>query len=316
MNQLIKATLLETKNVCHFCGGVANYLVGNKFLCSDNFSRCPAIREKASKSLTGFTFDAPKKVCPKCNKDISNSNFGRHVAICGRVNEKRIDIPADFICVKCGKQLSSKNSYRGHWVHAHTDASKKRVAAIRPRIDSGELVCWCKGKTKKNSSSVLKFSNTLRANYKSGKIKPTWLGRHLPESTRKKLSISRKKYLLENPTKHPNYLVSNNRSKMTYPEELVFNYLSDNFYVFHHNVKIDKYWADFVIDCKTVIEVDGSYWHSSSERIKYDSDRTAVINQCGYKVLRVPAKDVLDSLKRILETEHIVPLSLGDNDVL
>lgn len=311
MNSLIKATPLENKSVCHFCGGTANYLVGDKFLCSDNFSKCPSIRQKISESVTGTTFTVPTKTCPKCNKDISNSNFDRHVNSCERVNEKRIDIPLDFRCILCGKQLTSKNSYRGHWVHTHTEANKKYRDTIRQLIDSGNFIQWNKGLTKSTNDIVLKFSNTIRQNYKDGKIQPSWSGKHHSEETKKKLSVSRKKYLLDNPTKHPNYLVSNNKSKMTYPEQLVFDYLTNNSYIFQHNVRIDKYWVDFVIDSKTVLEIDGSYWHSSPGQIQYDTDRTLVINQYGYRVLRISAKDVIKNLKIIIESEHILPKAIG-----
>jgi very-short-patch-repair endonuclease len=60
---------------------------------------------------------------------------------------------------------------------------------------------------------------------------------------------------------------------------------------FRRQVPIDRYFADFVcMEARLVIELDGG---QHSEQVEYDAARTAVLEACGYQVLRFWNSQVL-----------------------
>lgn len=85
---------------------------------------------------------------------------------------------------------------------------------------------------------------------------------------------------------------------MTYPERLVYDWLTQKGVEFKHQEQVDKYFVDFLIG-KTIIEVDGEYWHDATR----DAERDEVLASLGYNVKRFKAKSVmteaLDKLIRV-----------------
>ncbi len=62
-------------------------------------------------------------------------------------------------------------------------------------------------------------------------------------------------------------------------------------YKFRRQVPIDRYIADFVcMEARIVIELDGG---GHMDRQAYDTERTEVIERCGYLVLRFTNRAVL-----------------------
>jgi leucyl-tRNA synthetase len=81
---------------------------------------------------------------------------------------------------------------------------------------------------------------------------------------------------------------------------------------------IDDFIVDFVcLSKKLVIEVDGGY-HSTAEQKEYDEQRTFILNNKGFKVIRFTNEEVLSNLQNVLqniksELESIpAPLSNGE----
>ncbi len=60
-------------------------------------------------------------------------------------------------------------------------------------------------------------------------------------------------------------------------------------------VVVGKYRLDFLANKTYVIEIDGAEWHSSPEAVERDRIRDEYMVYQGYKVLRIPAKVVLDT---------------------
>lgn len=119
------------------------------------------------------------------------------------------------------------------------------------------------------------------------------VGRHDPKATwtperRKAQSEAKKKLYQEHPEKHPNRKLANNRARMSFPERMVYDYLTENNIQFEHNRKIDKYFVDFCIG-SLVIEVDGAAFHNT----EYDVNRDKIISDYGFTVRRFSANDVL-----------------------
>jgi very-short-patch-repair endonuclease len=72
-------------------------------------------------------------------------------------------------------------------------------------------------------------------------------------------------------------------------------------YYFRRQYPIDPYIVDFV--CRTarvVIEVDGEY-HSAPAQITADLERTSVLQDLGYSILRFSNDEVLTQTKSVLE---------------
>lgn len=60
-------------------------------------------------------------------------------------------------------------------------------------------------------------------------------------------------------------------------------------------VVVDKYRLDFIANRTHIIEIDGAQWHSSPEAVERDRIRDEYMVAKGYKVLRIPAKVVLNT---------------------
>jgi very-short-patch-repair endonuclease len=64
---------------------------------------------------------------------------------------------------------------------------------------------------------------------------------------------------------------------------------------------IDRYVVDFVtLDGKLIVEVDG-VTHTEPSEVARDEARSAVLEACGFLVVRVSNTDVYDNLEGVLE---------------
>lgn len=105
---------------------------------------------------------------------------------------------------------------------------------------------------------------------------------------RKTQSEAKKKLYKEHPEKHPNRKLANNRQQMSYPEKLVYDWLTTQSIEFIHQRKIDKYYVDFNIG-SLCIEVDGKYFHNKESDIKRDK----IITNLGFTIRRVSASNII-----------------------
>jgi very-short-patch-repair endonuclease len=116
------------------------------------------------------------------------------------------------------------------------------------------------------------------------------------DDMRKAKSEWRKQLHKDFPEMHPNRRLAGNRKKMSYPEQVAYDYLTQYNIVFEHNKKIDKYYPDFVIG-NIVIEIDGAQWHDKEK----DKIRDAILIAQGYKVFRIDSKENIEErIKEIL----------------
>jgi very-short-patch-repair endonuclease len=86
-----------------------------------------------------------------------------------------------------------------------------------------------------------------------------------------------------------------------------------NGWKFKRQVPIDRYVADFCCpDGRLIIELDGG---QHSERTEADAKRTAVLESCGYLVLRFWNNDVMKNMDGVLE-EIVATLPQAPSDTL
>jgi very-short-patch-repair endonuclease len=70
---------------------------------------------------------------------------------------------------------------------------------------------------------------------------------------------------------------------------------------FRRQHPIEQFVADFVtLDGRLVVEVDGITHESEAERAR-DQARTAILERCGFHVVRISNTDVYDNLEGVLE---------------
>ena len=115
-------------------------------------------------------------------------------------------------------------------------------------------------------------------------------GRRWTEEQRKAKSEWRKQYHVDHPEAHPNRKLAGNRSKMSYPEKVAFDWFTKNNIAFEHQKRIGKYYPDFVID-NTIIEIDGEHWHDARK----DKIRDCFLEENGYTVIRIKAKELIET---------------------
>ncbi|TDE06836.1 UvrD-helicase domain-containing protein [Flavobacterium hiemivividum] len=93
------------------------------------------------------------------------------------------------------------------------------------------------------------------------------------------------------------------RKEPTVAEKILWNELKEQSLgsKFRQQHLIDNYIVDFVcLSKKLIVEVDGEY-HLSEEQILLDQNRTNVLNDLGYKVIRFRNEEVVRSISKVLE---------------
>lgn len=253
--------------------------------------------------------------CNKCNREIRNNNYQRHIAVCDgvyftgafRLRDNYQEFYSiietnQYICLACNKIYKSRKSFLSHYALIHknnnssiTHPNKKSIIGFN---DIGRAA-WNKNLTIKNNPDL---KDKLSAGGKKitelinqGIIPNNLLIYSTSEKGRKEQSERKKKLFIEHPEKHPNRLVANNRKRMTYPERLVYDFLVENKIEFEHNKKILKYYPDFVIG-NIIIEVDSEHWHN----VEYDNVKDLAISKLGYKIFRFKVGNTRDLLDRII----------------
>jgi very-short-patch-repair endonuclease len=161
-------------------------------------------------------------------------------------------------------------------------------------------VAWNSGLTKKDSagleSMARKNSKTMKDKMEQG-LKTPFVKSWWSEERKKKASDQKKKFFEENPEKHPNRILSKNRTRMPYPEKVAFDWLNDNRIDFVHQAKIGSYFPDFLIG-NLIIEIDGERWHPPGN--EKDKTRDEHLISLGYSIVRVLASENIENrLKQI-----------------
>ncbi len=101
------------------------------------------------------------------------------------------------------------------------------------------------------------------------------------------------------------------RTAPTKAEDALWNVIRNKKtgYKIRRQHSIDIFIVDFVcLEKKLVIEIDGEI-HNDKEIVEYDKERTAILNLCGFEVIRFSNEEVLQNpykvakmIKEILES--------------
>jgi very-short-patch-repair endonuclease len=234
---------------------------------------------------------------------VCNLAFGTKMQLVGHHNTHKKEM---CYCNVCGKgPFNNKTQLKGHLsVHNRPKIYKKREK-IKNTIhlcdfcgnifETGQKL----GGHKVNCLLNPKREERLMSLSESGKK------RVLTEEHKLKISISRKKYLDENPGKIP-YLL-NHSSKESYPEKLFREFLEKNNIIgWKQEYPYKRYSLDFAFpDKKINIEIDGSTHNIESVSNK-DKIRDRTLKNDGWIVYRLSTKDVKYNLKEIIKQFNIL----------
>lgn len=124
------------------------------------------------------------------------------------------------------------------------------------------------------------------------------------EERRREQSERKKKLYAEHPEKHPNRKLAGNRRKMTYPEQLVNDWLIEHSIEFVHNYqyttdKFNRYIDFYLVGQNIFIEVDGEHWHQDKV---LDEAKDLDAMQHDIKTIRIkPKHSVIEQLEQELK---------------
>ena len=223
--------------------------------------------------------------CSKCNWEMSSVSFKKHFDVCdgtGPVSKTRVikrqekyeRVDGKCICPFC------KEAFAPLGISPHI----RRIHLGEKGGKGKRFPAWNKGLTKETDSRVAENAAKVSIAMIG---KPSW-----PWSEEQRQSQSEKKKALyaAHPEKHPNRKLAGNRKKMSYPEKIAFDWLTDKGIQFEHQYRIQvdgkTIYPDFRIG-NMLIEIDGSYWHNK----EYDAERDTKLSALGFTVFRINAKE-------------------------
>lgn len=203
----------------------------------------------------------------------------------------------NYICKFCGKVCKNQNSLRNHERLCPSNPDRNYVSHTLGKT------AWNKGLTKETDLRVKKNSESLSIAMRNSELVKEHLSNMWTDELRQKQSERKKKLYSEHPEKHPNVKLAGNRGKMTYPEQLTFDWLNEHSIQNEHNYHFvtDKFnrYVDFYLPILNVfIEVDGEHWHKDTQK-DVDKDNDAL--SCGIKTIRIkPKLNVIKQLEDAL----------------
>lgn len=199
-----------------------------------------------------------------------------------------------YKCIHCSKDFKNGGGKATHEPYCKDNPEKINRTSTPASSRRKGLAPWNKGLTKETDSRVLQNALSVSKSTKGKPSKTIWT-----EEMRKAKSEWRKQLHKDFPETHPNRRLAGNRKKMSYPEQVAFDWLTRYNIVFEHQKKIDKFFPDFVVG-NLVIEIDGAQWHDKEK----DKVRDEIISSYGYKVVRILSSENIE--QRLAELLRLV----------
>ena len=248
-----------------------------------------------------------KVKCDICGREISKSNITKHLKSHENDQERLLKSNGKYklnhdglICQFCGKECKNRNSLCNHERLCKENPDRQNSIIVGFN-DKGHKA-WNKGLTKDTDDRVKRSSESVKTTVLD-KISTGWVPafatkEYWTEDRKKQQSEKRKKFLLENPEKHPNRILASNRKNYSYLENIVSKWLDDNDIKYERQFvypfKDSNRYVDFYIkDYNLFIEVDGEYWHKNSIDIDTLKDELALND--GITTLRISSKENINN---------------------
>ena len=227
--------------------------------------------------------------CSICGRAISKSNIAKHEASCkGQVVKIDYTLSHEGLtCQFCGKECKNRNSLCNHERLCKLNPNRQQNVGFdqfNANRKNGNAFTWNKGLTKHENTSVRKQSETLSNYYETHNS--SWQGKRHSDETKRKISESRKQYLLKFPDQVPYKL--NHSSKESYPEKYFTEVFEKEGLALHKEYYCLGYYLYFCDVAKKIdIEIDGEQHYLDSKIVEHDVVRTATLEAAGWTVFRI-----------------------------
>ena len=190
-----------------------------------------------------------------------------------------------WVCDQCGEQFETRKLMYDH-KHKHHPHSG----------------VWNKGKTAETDPRISKWKKKKKSGYESGRLKPSWRGKHLPEEMKKRISASMKKAHTEG--RAHNIGESRWNNEPSWPEkwfmQVIENEFTDKNYVRErpfHRFSLDFAWEHK----KKCIEIDGKQHDVLPGYKERDLRKDKALADESWQVLRLPWVEVFKEPKKYIQ---------------
>jgi very-short-patch-repair endonuclease len=188
------------------------------------------------------------------------------------------------------------------------------------------------GKKRPEHSALLKeiMPAIMKQKYQSGELKPTFLGRHHTEESRKKMSLAHKgkiKWPNGNPNKGKKlsltieqianrsakrvaWLLRNDTNKVGTTIELIFkSWCDENSIEYQHQFPLSYNNGSWLFDfylpqLNMLVEIDGEYWHSKPQQVARDRLKEKTAKQANFLFCRISDSNLNCSI--VLESHDAI----------
>ena len=221
-----------------------------------------------------------------CRSKYAASKVKNHVCNFGKSANKRAK-EAGWKCPYCGEIFRTRREKQTH------------VKEVHPEMIG---VAWNKGLSKATNMLVKQAANTCKKRYENGELKIWCKGKHLDESTRKKISDGMKK--AHNEKRAHNIGQSRWNNDPSWPEqwfmEVIENNFNDQKYV--REYPFGKFSLDFAWPHKLkCIEIDGEQHQRFDSVKKRDAEKNRLLAENNWTILRLVWKDVYNKPKDFIK---------------
>lgn len=231
-----------------------------------------------------------KKVnCEKCNREIRKCNYKKHFNSCDGVLKTRFK--KLLKCPYCNKDLS--NIHGGNhmrWCKLNPNPNNELQENLKNNLQ--------KARNNITEESKKQQGKSLSKAYKEGRATVNWPsfeGKQHSAESKNKIKKGRKKFLLENPEKHP---WRKNTKFTSEPCEYLKKLLKENNITFEEEYQPllpDRFFSIDIAfpDKKIGIEINGNQHYNKNKTLKpYYQNRHNLIEKAGWQLLEIPYKEV------------------------
>lgn len=210
-----------------------------------------------------------------------------------------------YICKFCGKECKNPNSLRNHERLCKENPNHQESYFKTHKITRVYNSSWNKGLSKETDERVLKISKSINDGLKSGKIKPSYLGKHLSNEHKKSISNGMKK--AHKGGRAHNIGESRWNSEHSYPEKWFIKVLQNELNMFENldyftEMPFGKYALDFAWpDKKLCIEIDGEQHERFEEYKLRDEKKDKLLIERGWTIFRIKWKECFNNPKFYIE---------------
>jgi len=243
--------------------------------------------EQTSSKTTNYYMIRTKIKCESCGREISKSNYQKHILVCKGSRESFKLNHEGLTCQYCGKECKSRNSLCNHERLCRKNPNRQETYftlnnEIYPRGENQYT------KAKRLGLPAPRYEVSKETREKMSKNNAC----HRPE-VRQKISESMKKAHAEGRAHNIGECRWNNEP--SYPEKWIMEVIKNeninpNYkreYSFHR-FSLDFAW----VDTKKVIEIDGEQHLTDKIQQKRDLEKDRLLKEEGWSELRVQWKDV------------------------